>query len=85
MTHPTQKYVNRLETPSVVHGFPTATSDVSTGIIRNANGGAPVEHMANSPVPSLIATFTSIDVPVPQCATPATNCGTLRPRDQLKS
>ncbi len=65
-----------------MHGFPIVTSDVTTGTFENASGRAPIEHMANSFVPSLIATFISIDAPVPQRATPATICGTLRPRDQ---
>ncbi len=43
-------------------------------LLRSANGCAPVDHF-----PSLIATFTSIDAPAPQRATPATTCGTLRP------
>ncbi len=78
---PVQKYLTMLETP-VVHGFPTVPPHVPLGvkssIIRNASGRAPIEHMANNPVPSLISTFVTVDPPAPHRSGPATTCGTLR-------
>jgi hypothetical protein len=83
MTQPTQKYLTRLETPSVMHAFPIATFDVSIVLIGNANECVPVENMAECPVPSLIATFAPLDAPVPPRATPATSCGTLCPSTEI--